>query len=202
MSRTFEVFILVCIFLNSCVLAINWYDQSRLVDDILNYINYGFAIIFTLEAILKLIALGCRTYFRSGGNIFDIVIVITSIVSSVVSLMLEIDFGASTTFIRALRISRVLKFVQKAKQIRVILDTFTFVLPALTNIGGLLVLFLYIFSILGVFLFSEVKLQNWLDEHANFQSFGTAFLTLLRCSTGEAWNSIMVDTMRHNQLLF
>jgi hypothetical protein len=158
----------VCIFLNSCVLAINWYDQSSKVDDILNYINYGFAIIFTLEAILKLIALGCRTYFRNGGNIFDIVIVVTSIISSAVSLLLKIDFGASTTFIRALRISRVLKFVQKAKQIRVILDTFTFVLPALTNIGGLLVLFLYIFSILGVFLFSQVKLQYWMDEHANF----------------------------------
>jgi hypothetical protein len=51
---------------------------------------------------------------------------------------------------------------------RIILDTFTFVLPALTNIGGLLVLFLYIFSILGVFLFAEVKLQYYLDVHANF----------------------------------
>jgi hypothetical protein len=81
---------------------------------------------------------------------------------------------------------------------RVILYTFTFVLPALTNIGGLLVLFLYIFSILGVFLFAEVKLQWYLDVHANFQSFGSAFLTLLRCATGEAWNAIMVDTMRQN----
>ena len=164
----------------------------------MGYINYGFAILFALEALLKLIAFGCRTYFRDGGNIFDMIIVITSIVSSVISLCFAYDFGASTTFIRALRISRVLKFVQKAKQMRIILDTFTFVLPALTNIGGLLVLFLYIFSILGVFLFAEVKLQWYLDVHANFQSFGNAFLTLLRCATGEAWNSIMVDTMRQD----
>ena len=74
-----------------------------------------FAIMFTLEALLKLIAFGCRTYFRDGGNIFDMIIVIISIVSSVISLCFEFDFGASATFIRALRISRVLKFVQKAK---------------------------------------------------------------------------------------
>jgi hypothetical protein len=34
------------------------------VDDILDYINYSFAIIFTIESILKLFALGCRAYFR------------------------------------------------------------------------------------------------------------------------------------------
>lgn len=58
------------------------------------------------------------------------------------------------------------------------------------------------FSILGIFLFGEVKLQFTLDDHANFQSFGSAFLTLLRCSTGEAWNSIMQDAMRQKSILF
>jgi hypothetical protein len=124
----------------------------------LDYINYGFAIFFAFEAIFKLIAFGARTYFMDQANIFDLVIVVTSIISSIISLSMELDFGASTTFIRALRITRVLKFVQKAKQIRVIIDTFTYTLPALTNIGGLLLLFLYIFAITGVFLFADVKL--------------------------------------------
>lgn len=166
--KKFEIGILFCIFLNTITLAINWYDQTKYVDDLLDYINYGFAIIFAVEAILKLIAFGARTYFRDSGNIFDSIIVITSIISSVISLTFDVDFGSSTTFIRALRISRVLKFISKAKSIRVIIDTFTYTLPALTNIGGLLVLFLYIFAILGVFLFAEVKLQQNLEFHANF----------------------------------
>ena len=167
-SKVFEIVVLVCIFLNTTTLAINWYDQTKYVDDILDYINYGFALFFAFEAILKLIAFGAKTYLRDSGNIFDLVIVITSIISSAISLSMQLDFGASTTFIRALRISRVLKFVQKAKQIRVIIDTFTYTLPALTNIGGLLLLFLYIFAITGVFLFSDVKLQGYLEVHANF----------------------------------
>lgn len=76
------------------------------------------------------------------------------------------------------------------------------VIPALSNIGGLLLLFLYIFSVLGVFIFAGVKLQDNLDVHANFQSFTSAFLTLLRCATGEAWNYIMADTTRQKSILF
>lgn len=84
--KNFEIVVLICIFLNTITLAINWYDQSEYVDDILDYINYGFAIFFAFEALLKLIAYGARTYFRDSGNIFDLVVVITSIISSIISL--------------------------------------------------------------------------------------------------------------------
>jgi hypothetical protein len=63
-SKYFEIVVLFCIFLNTITLAINWYDQSKYVDDLLDYINYGFAIFFAFEAIFKLIAFGARTYFR------------------------------------------------------------------------------------------------------------------------------------------
>ena len=63
-------------------------------------------------------------------------------------------------------------------------------------------MFLYIYSVLGVFLFADVKFQNNVDVHANFQSFGWAFLTLIRCCTGEAWNSIMSDLIRQKSILF
>ena len=159
-------------------------------------------MIFAFEAILKLISFGFKAYFRESGNIFDFVIVILTIVSSVISITMKLDFGASTTFIRALRMSRIFKFVQKSKQIKVIFETLIVTIPAITNIGGLLLLLLYMFSVLGVFLFAEVQLQDYLDHHANFQSFGIAFLTLLRCSTGEGWNALMLDTMRQRSILF
>jgi hypothetical protein len=201
-NKNFEIFTLSCILLNTVSLCINWYSQSTKVDDLLDYINYSFAGIFLIEALLKLTAFGFRAYFRETGNIFDLVIVLSSIISTIVSLTMNVDFGSSTTFIRALRIIRIFKLIKKAKGMRVIFDTLIFTIPAITNIGGLLLLLLFMFSILGIFLFAEVKLQDTLDYHANFQSFGTAFLTLLRCSTGEAWNSIMHDTMRQKSILF
>jgi hypothetical protein len=35
-----------------------------------------------------------------------------------------------------------------------------------------------------------------LGEHAHFNNFGMAFLTLFRVATGDNWNGIMKDTLR------
>ena len=96
-----------------------------------------------LEAILKLIAFGPKVYFIDNGNKFDISIVIISLVSSVLSFVTTFSLGASTTFIRALRISRIFKFIHKSKQIKIIFETLIVTVPALTNIGGLLLLFFW-----------------------------------------------------------
>ena len=44
--------------------------------------------------------------------------------------------------------------------------------------------------------------QEALNVHANFQTFPTAFLTLLRCATGENWDMIMFDLSRTRQIDF
>ena len=64
------------------------------------------------------------------------------------------------------------------------------------NVGALLILFLFLFSVLGMSLFAEVKLQETLNRHANFENFGRAILTLLRVATGESWVGIMHDCAR------
>jgi hypothetical protein len=67
----------------------------------------------------------------------------------------------------------------------------------MSNITAVLFLVLFIFAVMGVQLFAPVTLydQSALSEHANFQNFPNAFITLFRCTTGEAWNSIMHDLM-------
>ena len=64
------------------------------------------------------------------------------------------------------------------------------------NVGALLILFLFLFAVLGVSLFAEVKIQESMSRHANFENFGRAILTLLRVATGESWNGIMYDAAR------
>jgi len=117
-------------------------------------------------------------------------------------LSISFDVGPQTTIIRAFRISRILRLVKRAKSLKIIFETFIITIPALVNVGGLLLLFLYLYSVLGVSLFADVKLQNTLNENANFQNFFNSFLTLFRASTGEAWNSIMHDLSRGRGPLF
>ncbi len=78
--------------------------------------------------------------------------------------------------------------------------TFMISLPAMANIGSLLLLLIMIYAILGVYLFAEVKLNGALDVHANFQSIGTAFLTLIRVISGENWPLIMEAVSRKKDL--
>lgn len=60
-------------------------------------------------------------------------------------------------------------------------------LPALVNIGSLILLIIFIYSVLGVYLFAEVKLNGELNHHANFQNVGNSLLVMIRIMTGESW---------------
>lgn len=70
----------------------------------------------------------------------------------------SIDVGSITTVARSFRIARVIKLVKKAKNLHHIFKTFILAIPELVNVGTLLVLFLFLFAVLGVNLFAEVKL--------------------------------------------
>jgi hypothetical protein len=50
--KFFEIFILICIMLNTVVLSVNWYDMEDFVNSIL---DYGFVVVFAFEAIIKLL---------------------------------------------------------------------------------------------------------------------------------------------------
>lgn len=169
----------------------------------LGYFNYIFMVIFTLECIFKLIALKCA-YFKDGWNIFDFVVVVGTALVLVISWIpaLNLNLGMQATLVRILRILRVLRIVKRAKKLKIIVETIMEALPALGSLGTLLMLFIFLFTIVGIQLFSFIQLQDALNYHVNFQNFSDAFLLLLRCATGEAWNELMFDTARPFSITF
>ena len=60
------------------------------------------------------------------------------------------------------------------------------------------------FAIIGTSQFALVDLNGAaeMNRHVNFQSIGASFLTMIRCSTGEAWNTIMFHTSQTRSILF
>lgn len=129
--------------------------------------NYVFAGVFTFECAVKLIAY-CREYFRNGWNVFDFVIVIGTFLGILISQTTNLSVGPQTTILRAFRIGRIFRLVKKAKRLNQIFQTFVITIPSLANVGGLLFLLLYLYSVLGVYLFAPVKLQPVLNIHTNF----------------------------------
>jgi len=111
--------------------------------------------VFTLEAILKILALGHR-YFKDNWNIFDLVVVVGTIAGYIISYVSEISIGRSTALLRTFRIFRIFRLIKRAHSLQMIFTTIVVSLPALINVGSLLLLLLFFYSVLGVFLFAEV----------------------------------------------
>jgi hypothetical protein len=145
----------------------SWYDEPERLAPVLERINLVFNIIYTIEFIIKLIGFGSN-YFSDGWNNFDLVIVVAAWLGLIANSIPGLDIGSLTTVIRSFRISRIFKIIKKYKNLRILFYTFIGAIPQLTNVGGLLFLLLFLYSVLGVFLFSEVQLQDALNIHANF----------------------------------
>lgn len=75
----FESAVTICIILNTAFLAVEHHGMSEELKHVLEIGNKVFTTFFTTEAVLKLLALS-KEYFASGWNIFDLIIVIASLV--------------------------------------------------------------------------------------------------------------------------
>lgn len=62
----------------------------------------------------------------------------------------KFSLGSVTSSVRSLKVGRVFRLIRKAKNLRIIFNTFILILPSLFNIGGLLVLALFIYSVIGM----------------------------------------------------
>ncbi|EGZ10921.1 hypothetical protein PHYSODRAFT_519134 [Phytophthora sojae] len=191
-AQGFEWFIMICIIVNTFLMAAQFFGESTLQEYVINVVNEIFAVVFTMEAAMKLIAFGWE-YFEDQWNQFDFFVVLGTLLSVVVEMFTGASVRSLAMLVRVFRVTRILRLVKASKSIRQILLTLYIALPGLSNITSILFLMLFIYSTMGVQIFAKVALSDNIDSHANFQDFGKGFLFLLRAATGEAWNSCMHD---------
>ena len=120
-----------------------------------------------MEALFKIIAFG-KSYFKEGWNVFDFIVALGSGISIFLTMNTTLNVGGATSILRAFRVCRILRLVKRAKNLKVVFNTFIVSLPAMTNVGGLLFLLLYLYSVLGVYLFSNVAVGGVMTESLNF----------------------------------
>ncbi|XP_054451359.1 sodium channel protein type 5 subunit alpha isoform X1 [Pteronotus mesoamericanus] len=191
-KQAFDVTIMFLILLNMVTMMVETDDQSPEKVNILAKINLLFVAIFTGECIIKMAALR-HYYFTNSWNIFDFVVVILSIVGTVLSDIIQKYFFSPTLFrvIRLARIGRILRLIRGAKGIRTLLFALMMSLPALFNIGLLLFLVMFIYSIFGMSNFAYVKWEAGIDDMFNFQTFANSMLCLFQITTSAGWDGLL-----------
>uniref|UniRef100_A0A3B4E2W5 Voltage-dependent L-type calcium channel subunit alpha n=1 Tax=Pygocentrus nattereri TaxID=42514 RepID=A0A3B4E2W5_PYGNA len=190
-SSQFEYIMFVLILLNTLTLAVQHYEQSKLFNFVMDILNMIFTTLFTIEMIIKLLALRPYHYFIDAWNSFDALIVVGSLVDIMIA---EVNPASgdgesskvSITFFRLFRVMRLVKLLSKGEGIRTLLWTFV-----------KRVHLCHLFLVLSSSIFGKIAIDDIteLNRNNNFQTFFMAVLLLFRCATGEQWQEIMLAAL-------
>jgi hypothetical protein len=197
-KKLIEQGIFCCIMANTFVMGAQHLGQSNTVTNAIHGLEVFFTLVFLVEAVLKLLGMG-TLYFDDHWNVFDFFVVSTSVLGLVFELFLHSNSSMLSMLVvlRFVRIGRVFRLMTTFKTVKILFNTILFALPSLCNIVSLLFLMYFIYAVLGIQLFAKTPLGANLNWHANFRTFSSALLLVIRISTGEGWNGIMheVDAM-------
>uniref|UniRef100_A0A8B9X594 Sodium channel protein n=1 Tax=Bos mutus grunniens TaxID=30521 RepID=A0A8B9X594_BOSMU len=200
--QVFDIIIIILILLNMLSMMAETHKQSETMKHLLECFNLAFVVIFAIECFIKIFALR-QYYFANGWNLFDCVIVLLSIVSSVVSALkteAQIPFPPTLfRMVRLVRIGRILRLVRAARRIRTLLFALMMSLPSLFNIGLLLFLVMFIYAIFGMNSFRKVKEESGIDDIFNFQTFTSSMLCLFQITTTAGWDALLSPMLKSNK---
>ncbi|XP_044792329.2 voltage-dependent T-type calcium channel subunit alpha-1H isoform X6 [Bubalus bubalis] len=193
-SKYFNRGIMVAILTNTLSMGVEYHEQPDELTNALEISNIVFTSVFALEMLLKLLACGPLGYIRNPYNIFDGIIVVIS----VWEIIGQADGGLSV--LRTFRLLRVLKLVRFMPALRRQLVVLMKTMDNVATFCMLLMLFIFIFSILGMHLFGckfslKTDTGDTIPDRKNFDSLLWAIVTVFQILTQEDWNVVLYNGM-------
>jgi voltage-gated sodium channel len=179
-----------------------FYPEHKFIFDILDLLFTGF---FAWEIIMRIMAEGNPVKFftlvlwkrKESGNMgvviseegfwnwFDFLIVLFSGLSLFGHLFEHPEFLVVSRLFRVLRVMRLLEVSEDLKAVE---RKIVSIIPTIFSFALLLGILLYIYSIIGIYLFSHHKF-----EHADFSTLSHSFLTLFQLMTLDSWSDMMLE---------
>lgn len=152
---------------NTIMMATYSYEETPKQYMWRQYLDETFVDIYVIEIVLKLIGYGPRTFVQDRFNIFDAFIVAIGLIDHILIQWIGLDFERVTAlqFFKALRAIRILKLARFNKGIRKVLAQTVKSLGAIAGFSSLLLLFIYIWALMGMELFAY---RAVLDQEGNF----------------------------------
>ncbi|XP_033150434.1 voltage-dependent T-type calcium channel subunit alpha-1G isoform X5 [Drosophila busckii] len=216
--KYFQQGILLAILINTLSMGIEYHDQPEELTAIVETSNIVFSGIFAVEMLLKVVAEGPFRYIANGFNVFDGIIVILSAIEICQQFLGNGTGGGGSglSVLRTFRLLRILKLVRFMPNLRRQLFVMLRTMDNVAVFFSLLVLFIFIFSILGMYLFGG-KFCKFLDESGlerectcpeiisrhpqcecdrkHFNNILWATVTVFQILTQEDWNVVLFNGM-------
>ncbi len=170
-SNRFDMFIMSIIFADAIVLGLMTSEMFSLYFDRgLFLLDSLFMGIFIVEMFIKIYALR-KNFFRSGWNIFDLIVVSVS----------SVPFLSTFIVLRSFRLFRLFKYIHHASKMHNIVETFIQLIPTFVSFLAINAVLFYAFAIISVSLYGEI--------FGSFGNLSNAIFTLLQIVTLDGWAS-------------
>uniref|UniRef100_A0A3Q3K2H8 Ion transport domain-containing protein n=1 Tax=Monopterus albus TaxID=43700 RepID=A0A3Q3K2H8_MONAL len=188
----FDLGIIICIILNTIFMAMVHYPMTYELYYKVDIAVLVFTLIFTVEMLLKIMALDPYGYFKVGWNIYECII----ICGSLINLLLANLEGLSVMELFELVMLRLARWWPTFNMLLKI--TYSS-LKALGNLTFILFIMVFVFSLVGMQLFQD---DNIVENHNitvnsprwHMQDFFHTFLLIFRILCGE-WIETLWDCM-------
>ncbi|EGI61013.1 Voltage-dependent T-type calcium channel subunit alpha-1G [Acromyrmex echinatior] len=200
--KYFQQGILLAILINTLSMGIEYHNQPEQLTVAVEISNIVFSAIFAVEMLLKIIAEGPFGYISNGFNVFDGIVVVLSVVELCQSVVEERGGSSGLSVLRTFRLLRILKLVRFLPNLRRQLFVMLRTMDNVAVFFSLLVLFIFIFSILGMNLFGckfceTMKGSSDVEcDRKNFDSLLWAIVTVFQILTQEDWNVVLFNGMQ------
>ena len=162
----FETLIIILIILSSITLCIDTplLNPNSFFKKFLRVLDLMFTLLFAFEATLKIITLGFFTnnipkikgYIFNWWNLLDFFVVIASLTDMYFTVILGVSSAKHLKSLKALRVFRALRplrMVSRNEGLKVVVNSLFSAIPGMTNVICVCIIFITIFSIMGVNLF-------------------------------------------------
>jgi hypothetical protein len=168
---------------------------SSSVRNVLELFSMIFSGLFLTEALIKILGygfiLGSKSYLRSGWNMLDFTIAVLGAVA---------DFGSSSgtsaiRTLRSLRALRPLRTISRFPDLRALVELLMKVTTRLSYLLGIVFSIIYMFSILGTYLWAGLASQRCYDIEV-----GTIYDPSNVCTKGTATSAWMPSIIRGNAI--
>jgi voltage-gated sodium channel len=180
-NKGFELFVIGVIVFSAVMIGAKTYNIPYSVTRIVVWLDAFITLFFMVELTIRFLGeKNKKSFFKSGWNIFDTLIVGISII--------PIEDSELAVIGRLIRIFRVLRMVSIIPELRMLLNSLLKALPRLGYVALLMFIIFYIYAAIGSTFFAEINPVLWGD-------IARSLLTLFRVMTFEDWTDVMYETM-------
>ncbi len=174
-GKFFVRFIIALILINAVTLGLETDEKimSKFGDFLIAVDNIILSV-FVIEILLKFYAYRF-SFFKSGWNIFDLMIVGIALVPA----------SGPLAVLRALRVLRILRLLSMVPQMRRVINAIGYSIPGMMSVISVLLLLFYVSAVITTKVFGthpDPQMQEW------FGTIGASAYTLFQIMTLESWS--------------